>query len=178
MDGETDLACAWVCGGVAYWRSRRPECWTARPLPRSRWLPQRPPPRAAPDPRRVALQEGRDLTVGEWARGEGGSGEGVLSLMESLTTGWGFQLLLAIICLKKTDQCWTLPPHYCSHWSGRPWQPSLGTHTRTPVHRNTAGSLTRWPNCFTKSGKFVLFQYSPACFTIQKTGSFYYVLPI
>lgn len=76
MDGETDRACAWVCGGVAYWQSRRPECWTARPLPRSRWLPQRPPPRAAPDPRRVALQEGRDLTVGEWARGEGGSGEG------------------------------------------------------------------------------------------------------
>lgn len=66
VDGESDLACASVYGGVAYWRSRRPECWRARPLPRSRWSPQRPPPRALPDPLRVALQEGRDLTeVGE-----------------------------------------------------------------------------------------------------------------
>lgn len=138
-DRDTDLACVWVCVGVAYWRSRRPECWRARRLPKNRWLPRRLPPRASPDPLRVALQEGRDLRGGGFKLVTGCSGSVANDLLED------------------TDQCWKLPPHYCSRWSCHPWRPSLGTHTMTPAHRSRIGL------CF--------YQCSPACFTILTTAS-------
>ena len=36
VEMETDLVCAWVCGGVAYWQSKRLEYWTVPPLPGNR----------------------------------------------------------------------------------------------------------------------------------------------
>lgn len=145
VDRNTDLACAWVCGGVAYWQSKQRECWTVRLLPKNRWLPQHPPPQAAPAPHQVAPQGGRDL-MGEvkWR------------------VQWQWQakifLFFSPYLFKEADLCWTLPPHYCSHWSGHPWQPSLETHTRTPVPRetNAAFSLTMLLHCLSKTHQGLL----------------------
>lgn len=84
--------------------------------------------------------------------GEGRGGRRGSSLIESWVRGGQdfFLMIVGNYLLEETDQCWTLPPRYCSRWSGHPWRPSLETHTRTPAHRNATCSLTQLPHCFTK----------------------------